>query len=224
MSVKSVAKRVPGMVWLNRRVLNVGRAYPRFVAVAGPNEETLSFIKTTDAQVIAELGVYRGSTTRKLAQWLDGRGMLYLFDFEDVVERVANRVKQDGYENVLTFGNSYKLLDSYNWSLLRLIETTPEPIFDYVFLDGAHTFAIDALAFYLIDRLLKPGGYIDFDDYEWTLAGSPSLNPSVFPATGRSYTQEQIDAPQMAILIDALVRRHPSYEEVVENKIFRKAS
>ena len=27
--------------------------------------------------------------------------------------------------------------------------------------------------------------YIDFDDYEWTIAGSPTVNPRVFPAIGR---------------------------------------
>jgi hypothetical protein len=40
---------------------------------------------------------------------------------------------------------------------------------DYVFLDGAHTFAIDALTFFLTDRLLKIGGHFDFDDYSWKL-------------------------------------------------------
>ena len=39
------------------------------------------------------------------------------------------------------------------------------PIFDYVFIDGAHTWMLDALAFLLVDRLLRVGGYVDFDDY-----------------------------------------------------------
>jgi hypothetical protein len=129
-----------------------------------------------------------------------------------------------GYENVFTHPNSRRLLDSYNWSLMRLLEEHRGPIFDYVFMDGAHTWAHDALAFLLVDRLLKPGGFVDFDDYRWTLRTSPSMNPGVFPEIERLYTDEQIDAAQVALVVDLLVKLDPTYEEVVPNKIFRKGA
>lgn len=75
----------------------------------------------------------------------------------------------------------HKFNDSYNWNLIKLFKSSGfQPIFDYCFLDGAHTFAIDALSFFLVDKLLKVGGYVDFDDYGWRLRNS-SLDPEKIP-------------------------------------------
>ncbi len=115
------------------------------------------------------------------------------------------------------------MLDSYNWSLMRMLEQSDgRPVFDYVFVDGAHTWAHDALAFLLVDRLLVPGGYVDFDDYRWSLRNSPSMNPQAFPDVEVLYSEEQIDSRQVALVVDLLVRPDSHYEELVENKVFRK--
>jgi hypothetical protein len=129
-----------------------------------------------------------------------------------------------GHANVIAHPNSRRLMDSYNWSLMELLAEHREPVFDYVFLDGAHTWALDALAFLLVDRLLAPGGYVDFDDYPWTIARSPSMGPDVFPDVRRLYTDEQITRPQVALVVDLLVRRDPAYTEVVPDKVFQKAA
>jgi predicted O-methyltransferase YrrM len=196
--------------------------YPQNVAVAGPSQQTMEFIRTTDCRVVAEIGIYHGDTSREIAKWLNGRGELHLFDFHDRVEEVASELRAAGHNNVRTFPSSYKLLDSYNWPLAKLLKEHEEPIYDYVFIDGARTWAVDALTTLLVDRLLKVGGYLDFDDYYWTLAGSPSLNPETFPLTGRLYTEEQIATQQVKMICELLVRRDPRYEEIVPNKIFRK--
>jgi predicted O-methyltransferase YrrM len=206
-----------------RRLFARGRAtYPATVSVSEPNRQTVDFIASCGAEEIAEVGIYMGHTSLEIARVLDGRGHLHLFDFEDRVTAVAARLAQNGFDNVRTYGSSYKLLDSYNWPLGKLAATSDAPIFDYVFLDGAHTYAVDALAFFLCDRLLKVGGHIDFDDYGWTLAGSPSLRPERFALTAKLYTPEQIATPQVKMIVDGLVRTSNRYTEVVENKIFRK--
>src|SRR5262249_44154393 len=156
-----------------------------------------------------------GHTSLELAKALNGSGELHLFDYYDRVDAVKEKIAEAGFHNVKTYGSSYKLLDSYNWHLAKLIETTNEPIFDYIFIDGAHTFAVDALTFFLGDRLLKVGGYMDFDDYGWTLASSPSLNPERFPLTAKLYTREQIDAEQVRMIVDLLVRKEGKYAEIV---------
>jgi hypothetical protein len=132
---------------------------------------------------------------------------------------VTDLLRQAGHHNVRGFGSSYKLLDSYNWSLAKVLAQNSRPIYDYVFIDGAHTFAVDALATLLLDRLLKVGGYMDLDDWDWTLRGSPSLNPRVFPATNQMYTPEQIETRQVELIIDVILRRSPCYREVVPNKV-----
>ncbi len=191
-------------------------------AVGEPNARTIGFFKASGCRTFAEIGVYKGDTSLKIAEHLDGEGQIHLFDFEDNVAPVVSGLNAAGYENVVGHGNSRKLMDSYNWSLMRVLRDHPEPLFDYVFLDGAHTWPLDALAFLLLDRLLVDGGYLDFDDYWWTAARSPTMNPDAFPATSKLYTEEQIEERQVALVVDLLVRRDPRYEEVVENKIFRK--
>jgi hypothetical protein len=158
----------------------------------------------------------------ELAKFLNGEGELHLFDYADRVTSVAATLAQAGFRNVRAFGSSYKLLDSYNWNLAKLIDQNAQSIYDYVFLDGAHNWAVDALTTFLADRLLKVGGYLDFDDYDWTLAGSPSLNPKSFPLTRKLFTAEQIASKQVKMVVDLVIRRDPRYKEVVVNKIFQK--
>ena len=120
------------------------------------------------------------------------------------------------------YGNSQRFNDSYNWALMQLIAAQRgRPLFDYCFLDGAHTVAVDALNFFLADRLLHVGGWMDFDDYTWRLRGS-SLDPDKVPAIAAQYTDEQIDAQQVKMIVDHLVRPDRRYEEVLRNKVFRK--
>jgi predicted O-methyltransferase YrrM len=196
--------------------------YPREVAVSKPNERTVEFIGNTQCRSIAELGIFKGHTSLEFARFLAGRGELHLFDYTDRVAEVADTLRAAGWHNFRTFGSSYKLLDSYNWSLAKLLERQAEPLYDYVFLDGAHTWAVDALTAFLVDRLLKVGGYFDLDDYEWTLEASPALNPRAFPLTAKLYTGEQIATKQVKMIVDLVVRRNPRYREVVPNKIFQK--
>jgi hypothetical protein len=116
----------------------------------------------------------------EFAKFLNGEGQLHLFDYEDRVRSVAAALEQAGFRNVRGFGSSYKVLDSYNWGLAKLLDENAGRIYDYVFLDGAHSWAVDALAAFLSDRMLKVGGYLDFDDYDSTYSGSPSVNPGYF--------------------------------------------
>ena len=203
--------------------MSVFQSYPTGeLNVTTANSRTVEFFAASGCRTYAEIGVYEGDTTLEIAMVIDGAGELHLFDFEDRVETVAARLRQAGHENFVAHANSRRLLDSYNWSLMQLLQGSKTPIFDYVFVDGAHTWAHDALAFFLIDRLLQPGGYIDFDDYPWTLRNSPSMNPAAFPEVEQLYTDDQIDAAQVALVVDLLVKLDPRYEEVVPNKIFRK--
>jgi len=198
--------------------------YPRTCHVFKPNLQTIDFVKSTNRQKIAEIGIYKGYTSERLAEHLSGQGELHLFDFRYRVTEVKAKLNAAGYHNIVIHGNSRKTYDSYTWSLMRLLQKHERPFFDYVFLDGAHTWHVDALAFFLIDRLLKVGGYIDFDDYRWSLKKSPTMNPDVFPATTRMYTQEQIRERHVKLIVDLLVKRDPRYKEVVKNKIYEKVA
>ncbi len=64
---------------------------------------------------------------------------------------------------------------SYTWHLKRHLKEYHERPFDFVFIDGAHNWDTDGFAFYLVANMLKPGGWILFDDLNWSYATSPSL-------------------------------------------------
>lgn len=186
------------------------------------NKVTIEWVNRTQPKVYAEIGIATGSTAVEVAKVMPQGGEIHLFDFYDKVDFVEKRLTESGFKKIVGHSNSYKLRDSYNWSLMKLLQKHSEPIFDYVYLDGMHTWDIDGFTFFLVDRLLKPEGYIDFDDYGWSLAISPSLKPSVFPLTEKLYTNEQIRAKGVRLVIELLVRRDPNYVEVVKNKIFQK--
>jgi hypothetical protein len=170
---------------------------------------------------IAEFGIWQGTSSAELAVFLGGQGELHLFDFEDNVQQVKARLNAAGYGNVFAWGCSYRHLDSYNWPLRRIMQDQPDLRFDYVYLDGAHTWAVDALTFFLCDAMLNVGGCIEFDDYEWALRGS-SLDPSRVPVIGEQYTEEQIDDRQVKAIVDLLVRRKGTYREIRKNCVFQK--
>lgn len=192
----------------------------RILVQAAPNQQTLDFLATTDSEVIGEVGIGFGATSEGILRHLNGRGVLHIFDFESVTSFVGERLKQGNLTNFVVHSNTDRTHDSYNWSLMKALKDGLK--FDYVFLDGAHTWAHDALAFFLIDRMLKVDGHLDFDDYGWTIDRSPTVNPRIYPANRKLYTEEQMQAQQVKLVVDLLVRASGRYEEVVADKIFRK--
>jgi predicted O-methyltransferase YrrM len=168
--------------------------------------------------IVAEIGVGVGATSRELATILDNHGELHLFDFEGKIRELVADLGELGYHNIIGFGNTRRHWDSYNWSLIKQIERVPGPVYDYIYLDGAHTVTHDALAFFLCDRLLKVGGCIDFDDYFW------SVSKSRWMANDRYdfMTEEQVQEQQIKLVIDTLVVPDPRYAEITPNKVYRK--
>ena len=191
------------------------------------SKQTVDFVRDTYGTntniTIGEFGIWRGATTFRLAQLLDGRGTIHIFDYADNTHAVKMELARRGFKNIVAWGSSYKFLDSYNWNLKKILENSSKPLFDFCYLDGAHTWAIDALTFFLCDRLLKVGGYIQFDDYRWRLRGS-SLDPVNVSQTAQMYTDEQIDAFQVRAIVDLLVKRDPHYKEVLRNRIYQKVA
>lgn len=186
------------------------------------NKVTVETFTRFNCKRYAEFGVNLGSTALEIARHLNGSGEIYLFDFQYNVDFVAELLRSNGFDNVHRYGSSAKLLDSYNWPLSCLLQRQDGPLFDYCFIDGAHTWNVDALTFFLVDRLLAVGGLIDFDDYDWSLGKSPTLAPHVFPKTTEFYTDEQITDEQVKRVVDLLVKTSPRYEAIVEDKVYRK--
>jgi predicted O-methyltransferase YrrM len=66
---------------------------------------------------------------------------------------------------------------SYTWWLGELILQNTragacEPIYDFVYIDGAHNWTIDGFSFFLVEKLLRPGGWVLLDDMAWSYGAS----------------------------------------------------
>jgi hypothetical protein len=196
--------------------------YPDKLCTSGnANNTTLQLVAEHKPKIYAEFGCYRCDTAAEVAKLIPSEGTIHLFDFQDTLDEYSHRVM---HPNVIRHGNSQKLRDSYNWSLMRFLLRNDGPVFDYAYIDGAHTWDVDGFTFFLVDRLLKPGGVVEFDDYDWKLGQSGSLKPSKFPNTANFYTREQIYTPQVKLVVDLLVKRDPRYKELVTNRAYQKVS
>jgi predicted O-methyltransferase YrrM len=100
----------------------------------------------------------------------------------------------------------------YNWYLADLIAASTEynicyPIFDFCFLDGAHLWETDALAFTLVAKLLKPGGWIFFNDLNFVFRGRVPNWYQEFRHLG----DRELDTPQVAMVYDLMVKQNPDF-------------
>jgi predicted O-methyltransferase YrrM len=177
-------------------------------------QEIYQFVCQNKFKSVLELGFAHGVSSCYIAAALkaNGGGRLTTIDLNTVqslepsIDDLLNEAK------LRDFVRAIHTPTSYNWELMRMIEDTPagEWPFDFVFIDGAHSWAVDGLAFFLVDRLLKPGGWLLFDDLGWTFAKSPTLSDTDFV---RAMPIEEQETPQVGKVFDLLVRSHPSYGE-----------
>ena len=199
---------------------------PGYTRITKPDWEAVQHLDAiivagNEAPVIAELGVGIGATTIQFATRMANKGSIHIFDFAESVEELRRDLADRGFINVIPHGNTGRHWDSYHWSLAKMLdEEKPDTTFDLIYIDGAHTYLHDALAFFMCDRLLKVGGLMLFDDYEWSFSGSKYL-------TGKRHeymTSEQEESKQIKRFVDQLVKTSIHYEETMPNKGFRKLS
>ena len=199
---------------------------PGYTRITKPDWEAVQELegiiaRGNESAVVAELGVGIGATTVQFATKLANKGTIHIFDFADSVEELRQDLADRGFVNIVAHGNTKKYWDSYHWSLSKMIATQiPEQTFDLIYIDGAHTYLHDALAFFMCDRLLKVGGIILFDDYLWSYASSKYLSD----VRNDYMTAEQESATQIQMFVDQLVKSSVHYEEVMPNKGYRKIS
>lgn len=179
-------------------------------------ERLTDFIAEKGIREVLELGFAHGVSTCYMAAALShlGGGHILTIDREAARERSPNieqLLEQLGERDRVTV--SYEP-SSYTWRLMKMLEEDPRPRFDFCYLDGAHTWAVDGFAFLLVDRLLKPGGWIIFDDLNWSHDRSPMLANSELlneiPAEERS-------TPQVRKVYELLVKPHPAYHNFMED-------
>jgi predicted O-methyltransferase YrrM len=171
-------------------------------------EELYRFVCEHRPQRVLELGFASGVSTLYLASALEvnGAGRITSVDTRAALEREP---RADALLERAGLGHRVDLVyeeTSYTWFLQRVLreqlrDDRIEPLYDFAFLDGAHLWDPDALAFSLLDRLLRPGGWILVDDLDWIPDDTYDL-----PAS-------QAGFPHVREVWELLVLTHPDYSE-----------
>jgi predicted O-methyltransferase YrrM len=158
------------------------------------------------ARDILEIGFYHGKSSAYLAAILEdlGRGHLVTIDFFNARRREPN------IEQVLsTLELAHRVTPiyaqrSYTWEMAKMIQATPRPQFDLCYFDGGHTWDVTGFGFLLVDMLLRPGGWIVFDDLPWTMDAAIQERGSM-PRPWRACSPDERAAPAVKLVFDLLV-------------------
>ena len=168
------------------------------------------FIRQNRIRRILELGFCHGVSTCYMAAALDeyNGGSITTIDLEwakNAEPNIEQLLEKVGQRDKVT---CYYEQTSYTWRLMNFLEENPSPRFDLCYLDGAHNWFVDGLAFFLVDRLLLPNGWIIFDDLDWTYARSTTLKNRDMV---KAMPIEERETPQVRKVYELLVKTHPSY-------------
>ncbi len=196
MTSEQVWKQVAGLPWMSR---TQGNVISRFVREHAIHD-------------ILELGFYHGVSTCYMAAAVEesGGGHVVTIDKLSAIQLqpdIHTLLKQLNLSDSVTVHAEPR---TYNWRLMKMLEEDPTPRFDLCFIDGSHQWAVDGFAFFLVDRLLKPGGWVIFDDLDWTVASRPKSETAGW---ADKMTDEEKEIPQIRKVYELLVKTHERYGE-----------
>ena len=168
------------------------------------------FIEENRPRRILELGFAHGVSTCYLAAALKSVGgeSVTTIDFAKtrlLQPDIADLLDACGLSDIVTI---YDDPTSFTWRLMKMLEDGKGPRFDLVYLDGGHSWDVTGFAFFLVDRLLVPGGWLILDDMDWTFEISPTLHNYPFVKEMPEYYRK---TPQVRKVFELLVMRHPDY-------------
>jgi predicted O-methyltransferase YrrM len=177
-------------------------------------------VRATRPAEVLELGTAHGVGAAYMAAGLadNGTGRLTTVDFagaaydpapEQVLARagVADRVEV------------VRRYSSYTWWLKEQVQGRSdrhgnvEPRFDFAYLDGAKNFTIDGLAVVLVEKLLRPGGWLLMDDLDWTYAQDPARE-ATDGIVHRELSEPERTEPHVRAVFELIVAQHPNFTQL----------
>jgi predicted O-methyltransferase YrrM len=177
-------------------------------------QEIYAFVRGQQPSSVLELGFAHGVSSCYIGAALkaNSHGTLTTIDLDSARQRQPDIHTLLDQTGLLDWVQPIHTPTSYTWELMRLIEGTPagDWRFDFAFIDGAHSWFVDGLAFFLVDRLLKPGSWLLFDDLDWTYATSATLRDTEMV---KAMPEDERNTAQVGKVFDLLVRPHPQYDQ-----------
>lgn len=178
------------------------------------------FILEARPRQCLELGFGHGTSSCYIAAALEeaGQGLLTAVDLlparkwqTPAIEDLLSRTGLEEWVEVV------REPTSYTWFLKRKIMEQSangacQPIYDFCFIDGAKNWTIDSAAFFLVDKLLRPEGWILFDDLQWTYASKREEGKQISDGVPLGpMGPDEIEQPHIELIFQLLVMQHPEY-------------
>ncbi len=101
---------------------------------------------------------------------------------------------------------------SYTWWLKTEL-ARGEPRFDFAYLDGAKNWTVDGLAVLLLERVLRPGGWLLMDDLHWTYDDDPGREVTD-GVTVRALSPAERSEPHVRAVFDLLIAGNPAWTDL----------
>jgi len=160
-----------------------------------------------------ELGFYHGVSSAYIAAALHemGTGKLTTIDTIKVHQlqpNIESIISELGLQKYVKY---YFEPNSYTWRLMKFLRKKNFKNFDFCYIDGGHTWDTTGFAYFLVSRLLKPGGWLIFDDLNWT-----HQNPAVSHTDKvKAMAKDEQKAAQVGLVYDLLVKRDPQFTDFI---------
>jgi len=172
-------------------------------------------------QRILELGVAHGTATCYMAAALDelGAGSITAVDLLAAQHRYVPSPEQQLTRCGLSrYVHIARYETGYSWFLHDEIKRQTsndvcEPNYDFCVIDGSKNWTIDGGAFFLVDKLLRPGAVLVFDDYSWTYARADRRRATTDGVSHRELSSDELRTPAVREVFELLVKQHPDYAE-----------
>jgi predicted O-methyltransferase YrrM len=177
------------------------------------------FILENNIKNVLELGFFHGKSSTLIASVLADRGSV------GNITTIDRRGVEKLSPNIYDLAKEFNVMDritpiisqrSYTWELLKLIKNSP-PKFDFCYLDGGHTWDVTGFGLLLVDMLLKPGGFIIFDDLDWSIEGHLKLHPDSKQYS--DYSSDEISAKGVRLVFETITP-YLGYTDFIEVKKF----
>jgi len=182
-------------------------------------------LRATKPEAVLELGTAHGVSAAYIAAALEanGHGRLTTVDSSQYSGSWQDPAPEEvlafaGLRDWVSFERSHS---TYTWFLKEQIEQRSdrsgncEPLYDFCFLDGQKNWTVDGLAVFLIEKLLRPGGWLLMDDLGWTYATyAPHRQGWHYSIDIGSLSEKERREPHMGAVFDLIVKQHPSFTEL----------
>lgn len=186
-------------------------------------------IRKTQPENVLELGTAHGVSAVYMAAALEANahGQITTVDYAEAPFRDPTPEQLVARARLSHRVEIVRQYSSYTWFLKEKIEERSdsagncEPLYDFCFLDGCKNWTVDGLAVFLVEKLLRPGGWLLLDDLTWSYGreGSRGGRESCDGITNRLLSSEELAEPHMMAIFELLLRQHPSFTQFrVENE------